>query len=85
MLRTTTKAKPYAEMAYSEEEFQFVRSSIRQSRQSLLEKWEAASDANEKAFYSKKIDQCDVLLGRYDAVLVSDTSQDANADDYPEE
>jgi hypothetical protein len=57
-------------------EFQLARGLISAGRAQTLSNWKT-TEGVEKDYHRKLLDEIDVILARYDAVLIADTSQDA--------
>lgn len=58
-------------------DFDLAHGVIAAARKEVFEGWKSASDPAEKAFYSQRVDEYDALLKKFEAVLMADTSQDA--------
>lgn len=76
----TTMAKPYARVPLSKADFALVRGAIGSTRHTVFEKWKVTT-GDEQAFYRARTDEYDRIIGIFDAILVADTSQDAEPDD----
>jgi hypothetical protein len=84
----TIKPKIYTRLPLTEAEFNLARGALVSSRAVVFEKWkacDAATNPAETAFYFKAMNDRDALLARFDAVLVADTSQDAEPDEDEDE
>jgi hypothetical protein len=68
-------AKPYANMRFTEREFRIVHRSVIDAASEVMRKWKAAPPA-EKAFYRDAYSRMEVLVAKFEAVLIADTSQD---------
>ena len=78
-------AKPYARLDLNAAELDDVRGSVGESRKRVFASWCAAPAGPEKEFYAKRVAAYDALLARFDAVLIADTSQDADDDEDEED
>lgn len=72
-----------------EAEFQLSRGAVSSARAAVFAKWRAAfeakGDPDEIAFYAREVRACDKLIAKYEAVLISDKSQDAEPDEEEDE
>ena len=72
-------------VTYSEHNYHLVRSSLNQARDGLFVNWRAATVADVKAGYIKRVEEIDALIARYDQGLINEQSGDPDADEDLEE
>ncbi len=73
-------------LAFADEaQFDLSRSSVSLMRTTVFEKWKAAVDPDEKAYYLKTVNECDALMHKHEAILLADTSQDAAPEEDEDE
>ena len=77
--------KPYARLDLTEEEFTDVRGCLSNVRAQAFAKWREATSEAERGFYVAGVARYDALLRRCDAILIADTSQDAEPDQDEDE
>jgi hypothetical protein len=66
-------------------ELDLARGSVSSVRAEVFQKWKACEDGPERDFYRRRMDECDALLSKFDAQLISNRSQDAEPDQDEEE
>ena len=69
-----------AKITLAAQDFDFARSALHTVRKEVFENWRTSS-GEEKAFYSKRIDEYDTLLTRFENALNGDTSEDPTPDE----
>jgi hypothetical protein len=78
--------KPYATLRLTESQFASVYGCVSSVRKRCWEKWTAATDPAEKAYYFNAGNDLEALIAeKFDPVLVADTSQDAVEDEDEED
>ena len=72
--------KPYTTLKLTEKEFANLHGAAQHSRDTAASKRDAKDPGEEKDFYQERVQMWDGFLARFDAILLADTSQDADAD-----
>lgn len=85
-IKSNPAASGYATLSLSEVEFHLMKASVQKLRDETFAKWVAAKSQgseDEIAFYSGKLDEFDAFIEeKFDRVLRSDTSQDADPESH---
>lgn len=77
-------SKPYATLRLSEVEFRTINGTCSRYRDEVFRK-SLTTTGEEQKFYIERMAVYDALLARFDAILVADTSQDAEEEEDDEE
>lgn len=67
-----------AKITLTGQDFDFARSALHTVRTEIFSNWKTTA-GDEKEFYSKRLDEYDAILARFDCALNGDTSERSRA------